>query len=177
MNNINKILLILTLLTFSNYTLYAKEEGGKQKEFFQVEEQKSNDLNDLEKKEQVNVSLWGKYKKTFTAIVLVLVSTYVLKFYVVPKIAKVQAQAKEAQEKALLAEYYQKEFENNMIRWKRENPDKTFLDFMQNQFPENVKEQDQIDPRCLGDRWQGAFKRLRADQTLHAIAAKPPMPD
>ena len=63
MNNINKTLLILTLLTFSNYALYAKEEGGKQKEFFQAEEQKLNDLDRLEKKKQVNVSLWGKYNQ------------------------------------------------------------------------------------------------------------------
>ena len=85
----------------------------------------------------------------------------------------------EQQELELAAkEYFQKHLENQMISWKKKNPNGDYYAFLKEFFPENIRFNQNntciwVDKRVLGVKWNGAFHRVKATDDLHQIGAPP----
>ena len=85
----------------------------------------------------------------------------------------------EQQEQELaVKEYFQKHLENQMISWKKQNPNGDYYAFLKEFFPENIRfnQNNQcvwVDKRVLGPKWKDAFHRVKATDDLHKIAAPP----
>jgi hypothetical protein len=90
-----------------------------------------------------------------------------------------RAQASAAEELTLqqqVKDYMEKELENMMIDFKRSYPDASFVEFLLNHFPENVKiegDRNKLDERVRNDNWEGRYNRLSADSELHELGPLP----
>ena len=72
---------------------------------------------------------------------------------------------------------------NHMIEWKRSHRDGTYLDFLRDEMPENVRTNTDgkviwVDPRVEGSKWRGAFDAVCANDPLLPLpgGAAPPVP-
>jgi hypothetical protein len=75
-------------------------------------------------------------------------------------------------------EYFQRDFENKIIVWKRGHPGRTFEEYLRDQFPENIRfatdgSVEWLDPRVTGDRWLGTFLRLKSTDTTVELGPLP----
>jgi hypothetical protein len=79
----------------------------------------------------------------------------------------------------LLREYYQKDIENSMISWKRNNKSASYQDYLVDTVPENIKLDAEgkciwMDPRT--ERLKRTFDRVQPSHSLHVLG-RPPQPD
>ena len=72
---------------------------------------------------------------------------------------------------------------NHMIEWKRGHCGGTYLDFLRDEMPENVRTNAHgkvtwVDPRVQGSKWRGSFEAVNATDTLVPLpgGGAPPMP-